>query len=109
MLRTAVSTVTERICHALFDAMKALAQGGLDRTLDVADKEARRARGILRELADELQWTGWKKCRGCAVDEICFVAMWPFGRVVDYYSPGCVNQSTFEADDFWSDSYWGDY
>lgn len=48
MLRTAVSTVTVRICHALFDARKALSKG-------VADQGVHRARGILKELADELQ------------------------------------------------------
>lgn len=34
------------------------------------------------------------------MDEICSVAMWPFGRIIDHHSPGCVNQSTSEADDF---------
>lgn len=55
----------------------------------------------IRALKDELAWPEWKKCRGCAVDEICMIPMWPLGRKEDYEHPHCIT-----AEDF---SWWGDY
>ena len=122
MLFVAVSTVTERVCDALFDARAvldaadpgfAVAPGttnddvGIERETK-AQEAADQARHILRNLTSELRWTTWKKCRGCAVDEICFVAMWHIGRVVDHYSPACANETRVETRDVYmlERDYW---
>ena len=122
MLFVAVSTVTERICDALFDARAVLGAADPGFTVtpgtsnaDVGIKRERKAqeaadqaRHILRNLTGELRWTMWKRCRGCAVDEICFVAMWHIGRVVDHYSPACANETTVETRDVYmlERNYW---
>jgi hypothetical protein len=117
LLHTAITRVSERICDALFYARKVLldALPALAATPRAADDhnddEGLRdaftvGRDIIRELNGELRWTTWKKCRGCAADETCFVAMWPFGRVVDHFSPGCLSEDDFDKETFLQDNYW---
>ncbi|KAK0619579.1 hypothetical protein B0T14DRAFT_413491, partial [Immersiella caudata] len=101
MIYVAISRVMERICEVLFDVRDKLeeAQPGLGLEMEerghiMTDKKemkdaVRLARSAVKGLTEELRWTTWKKCRGCAPDEICFVAMWPYGRIQDHYSPSC--------------------
>lgn len=35
-------------------------------------------------------WTTWLECGKCAYDEVCFVAIWPFGGVKEHEKPSCV-------------------
>jgi hypothetical protein len=60
---------------------------------------------ILQDLVNYLDWTTWKECRGCAVDELCVVPIWPMGTVEDYESPSCKNASN--PYDQHGESYWG--
>ena len=118
LLYTAIHAATTRICDALFEARAHIlrAQLGGDDSLHIRQpgdddqeggelqKAVAKARGIITRLADDLRWTGWKRCRGCAVDEICFVAMWPFGTPADHYHPSCVDESHFEQ--VFAGRYW---
>ncbi|KAK0653150.1 hypothetical protein B0T16DRAFT_427351 [Cercophora newfieldiana] len=108
MLHAVISSVTQRICQTLFDVRTELeslqpgivfgvASGDINDTERATmQKAVEQGRGMVRNLTAELRWTTWKKCRGCAANEVCFVAMWPFGRVSDHYEPSC----------FWHDNYW---
>lgn len=115
LIHTAILAVTTRICEALFETRKLIQEAHLDlhqhpghagdpRSTGLIPEAARRSQRLIIKLAEDLKWTDWKKCRGCGVDEICFVAMWPYGRVVDHYSPSCVNETVF-ADPF-ENNYW---
>ncbi|KAK5653789.1 hypothetical protein OQA88_7947 [Cercophora sp. LCS_1] len=121
MVYLVVSRVKKAICDALFDARMILeqAQPGLAWVLAAGEgripESARmvaafqQGKAIVAELASELRWTTWKKCRGCDPSEICFVAMWPFGRRLDHDSPSCVSEQVFEGEEFWKDHYWDDF
>ncbi|CAI4213994.1 unnamed protein product [Parascedosporium putredinis] len=95
MLDAAVEAVTARICDDFFsvrsfllanhDAVSspgAVGSGELSR-----EDSLERARSIMRTLKRDLDWTAWKKCGACNVNEVCFVAIWPFGLVEDHYAP----------------------
>ena len=104
MLYVAISHVTERICETFFDIRVTLEE--VQSAVTTMQDAVRLGQKTVGELMAELRWTTWKKCRGCAVDEVCFVAMWPFGRTVDHDSPGCLKQEVFESIEFREESYW---
>jgi hypothetical protein len=119
LIHAAISRVAERVCDALFSARKALvdAQPALTFDIRVGDDHAQPmnaklkdsikfGRRMMRELAADLRWTSWKVCAGCKVDEVCFVAMWPFGQVPDHYTPGCRNETYFDGIAQMNNSYW---
>lgn len=56
-------------------------------------------------LMSYLQWSTWKRCRGCSADEVCYIPIWPAGRKQDYESPQC--QSSLPSSHDRDDSYWG--
>ncbi|KAH0425552.1 hypothetical protein CcaCcLH18_10866 [Colletotrichum camelliae] len=114
LIHAAVETVLKRICGDLYSARGLLVEAApklaaafsaeaMREAVDgVAGGElgeaVERARGVVKGLKEYLNWSGWKKCRpGCAVDEVCFVAMWPFGMKGDHYSPSCQNRTTMEG------------
>ncbi|EJD35449.1 hypothetical protein AURDEDRAFT_75297, partial [Auricularia subglabra TFB-10046 SS5] len=69
----AIRSVSAKICGALLETRDAT-------TPDFA-------RSSLENLMAYLQWTGWKRCHNCEVDEVCYIPMWPFGRTQDYEKP----------------------
>ncbi|GIZ41328.1 hypothetical protein CKM354_000463500 [Cercospora kikuchii] len=85
----AIFQVTTRLCTSLFEA------------LDVPFEDAQIA---LQELQDWLGWSTFKRCRGCAVNEICFVPMWPRGTKDFHDQPRCIAK----AEEMGS-GYWGDF
>lgn len=75
----AVSTVTSRICSTL------LGTSSERDLISAVDK--------VQALMDELDWTTWKRCRGCEANEICVVPIWPMGTMADYDNPQCKEAS----------------
>ncbi|EKG20797.1 hypothetical protein MPH_01881 [Macrophomina phaseolina MS6] len=61
------------------------------------------ASSALNELVSYLQWSTWKRCRGCSPEEVCYIPIWPAGRKQDYENPQC--QSSLPSNG--NDSYWG--
>lgn len=55
------------------------------------------------ELVRWLQWTSWKECGRCADQEVCFVPVWPMGRLEDHRALGCKGEGGVEG---WM-GYWG--
>lgn len=113
LIYTAITSVTTRICETLFESrtlIQNVESGSLQHSGRPEELEAKfqqaawKSQKLILDLADSLRWTDWRKCRGCTVDEICFVAMWPYGRPVDHYHPGCVNETVF--DDPLENNYW---
>ncbi|PKS06175.1 hypothetical protein jhhlp_007492 [Lomentospora prolificans] len=111
MIDAAIQGVTARICDDFFTVRSLLLQRNT-RQPQVSRVDAlERARGIMRSLKRDLDWAAWKKCAGCKVNEICFVAMWPFGLVQDHYTPSCMNSTRLaerhgfgrRGEGYWSD------
>jgi hypothetical protein len=63
----------------------------------------------IKELKDHLAWTTWKQCRGCAVDEICFLPIWPVGTAEDFEQPKCRSDVSLAPGHGDGDRYWNDF
>ena len=72
-------------------------------SLDEDDHET--AVSSIQALIEYLDWTTWKDCGGCGVDEICFTAIWPQGSVEDREHPSCTNASALQE----KHGYWGGF
>ncbi|ETN42514.1 uncharacterized protein HMPREF1541_01671 [Cyphellophora europaea CBS 101466] len=80
MAQQSVTNVACEICTVLYSVMTILA----------GDFEEQQMR--LDGLKEWLQWPAFKVCdegRGCRVDEVCFVAIWPWGGKEDHEEPRC--------------------
>lgn len=77
----------------------------LCRTLVAASRADTLSRGVslVRGLKSWLAWTTWKRCRGCAADEVCFLPIWPMGAEADFEQPQCVDENGFSSRD---GGYW---
>lgn len=117
LLYTAIEAVTTRICAAFFDSralileaqlgrdhLRLQTSGGEDEGENDLLDAVETSRRIVTELVDDLRWSGWKRCQGCSIGEICFLPMWPFGQTVDYHCPRCVDELHFELP--FKDNYW---
>ncbi|RYP42882.1 hypothetical protein DL770_011924 [Monosporascus sp. CRB-9-2] len=113
LIHTAIVAVMTRICKTLFEARTLIRDAQLhishhtqitEEYKDGLGEAVARSQRLIVGLVDDLQWTDWKKCRGCTVDEICFVAMWPYGHPVDHYHPRCLKEADFERPT--EDNYW---
>ncbi|CAG8910025.1 unnamed protein product [Penicillium egyptiacum] len=87
----AVHGVAHKICSSLVEAGK--------------EQDLESAVQVVRDLVGYLDWGTWKECRGCAVNEICVVPIWPMGTVQDYDSPQCKDASNPYDQD--GETYWG--
>jgi hypothetical protein len=98
LIRAGIEGTTMQICHALFSVRQlVLAVPKLDITLLEDAVE------IVRNLMGQLQWSEWKECGPCQPNEVCMIAMWPFGDVEDHYAPSCLNMTTtFGRSNYWS-------
>jgi hypothetical protein len=85
LIHAAILTVSRKICDYLFQVRAILLEGEYIRDEAVAE-----AKVVVEDLMVYLDWSTWHQCGKCAVDEICFVAMWPFGGVEDHEHPGCI-------------------
>ncbi|KAI8966699.1 hypothetical protein F5Y11DRAFT_343068 [Daldinia sp. FL1419] len=100
LIYAAIERTTTMICTALFKTREIIV-GDPDADEQVAVNESRR---IIRELMETLRWSEWKECGPCQADELCFVAMWPFGNVEDHYNPSCLNFSAVVGrHDYWQE------
>lgn len=69
------------------------------------EQELEPARNTLSGLIRDLDWTTWKECRGCEVNEICVIPIWPMGTVDDYDNPQCkLASDPYDGD---GEGYWG--
>ncbi|ORY58538.1 uncharacterized protein BCR38DRAFT_447590 [Pseudomassariella vexata] len=106
VIYTAIKKVLRYICESLFttrhDIQIALSQAPDEKALQAAIEKSQQT---ISKLMRYLDWSRWRKCRGCPVGMICFVAMWPYGKKIDHYKPGCRNETDLKFDPY--DSYWG--
>jgi len=120
LILAAMETVTHRICSTLFEVRTLLLdhEGQTYRAepdgQEALPSTANTAVSIVTDLMTWLDWTTWKTCgQQCGPDEVCFIAMFPFGAIDDHYRPHCINNSeivkhdsTFRGGLPWNQSYW---
>ncbi|KAI9742359.1 MAG: hypothetical protein M1818_003892 [Claussenomyces sp. TS43310] len=91
LISAAVETVSRTLCQTLFDIRQTLMDGRGDAVVHPDLAVATIAAPAIRRLIDWLDWTVWKTCGVCAYDQICFVAIWPFGAPDDHVHPKCIS------------------
>lgn len=110
----AITEVTRNICGTLFRARSHLQAVYYS---DIHEEETRgiklyraaeTGQRIVQGLVRDLQWTRWEGCSACAVDEICFLPMFPFGSVADHAEgPRCLDETGLDLGFNLTDNYWG--
>lgn len=85
MIYEALHTVMNKICRTLFRVRQLLLEENLTDTSALENSKS-----ALKTLVYYLNWTTWKECGKCAYDEICFVAIWPWGSIEDHEHPSCM-------------------
>ncbi|KAI0107460.1 hypothetical protein GGR51DRAFT_515562 [Nemania sp. FL0031] len=98
LIKEALKATTNKICEVLFQVRQLVAE---DPTPD--HKPLNSSVSAAEGLMDYLNWTRFKRCPPCAINEVCLVPMWPFGTVDQYNNPRCSNE-TIVGD---GDNYWG--
>ncbi|KAL1897995.1 hypothetical protein Sste5346_003851 [Sporothrix stenoceras] len=94
----ALETVTRTICTSLFDIRSVLFKESSHEYADVSEDDIStpetrkeiRVRQLVNDLMGKLQWTTWRQCDPCQhPDELCLVAMFPWGDDEDHFHPKC--------------------
>lgn len=90
----ALETVTRTICSSLFEMRSVLYDASANESDDGDEKDSdpkeQQVRQIVDVLMDKLQWTTWRECDPCqSPDELCLVAMFPWGSDEDHFHPRC--------------------
>jgi len=86
-----VHDITSQICSTLCTALRT--------------DELTEAIQHLESLITYLDWTTWKQCQGCELNEICFIPIWPVGSAEDRENPQCLNSSAIAS----RRGYWGGF
>lgn len=97
-IAAAIGVVSSTICTSLFTARNILRFNSTE-----SKPSAEEAQEIFQKLIDDLRWSTWKDCEGCAWNEICSIPMFPMGSKEDYYHPSCKNITGMLN----SRGYWG--
>lgn len=103
LIDTAIRTVTQRICKTLFSTREILFEIHLRNQMNRSSSATAEAAWLIQALIDWLDWPDWKHCGTCRLDEVCFVAVFPFGSAEDHFHPGCKNDSDIGSRD---SNYW---
>ncbi|KAE9371710.1 hypothetical protein N431DRAFT_426337 [Stipitochalara longipes BDJ] len=98
MIHEALYTVMDKICSTLFSVGQVLREDEED-SAEVLEQ----SKLALKTLIDYLNWTTWKECGKCGYDEICFVAIWPWGSKEDHDHPSCLKGNILSQ----RFGYWG--
>jgi hypothetical protein len=101
MIHEALLTVMNKICSTLF-YVRHLILVEEDETDRSALEESKLA---LKRLIAYLDWTTSKERRKCGYDEICFVAIWPWGSMEDHEHPSCMKDEEWRRQGYWD--VWG--
>ncbi|PMD62311.1 uncharacterized protein K444DRAFT_610387 [Hyaloscypha bicolor E] len=83
MIHGALSTVANKICSTLFYVGQLLLE-------EETESGLTKSKSAIKSVIDYLDWTTWKECGKCGYDEICFVAIWPWGSMEDHKHPNCM-------------------
>ncbi|KAI0427598.1 hypothetical protein F5Y09DRAFT_27937 [Xylaria sp. FL1042] len=98
LIKAALETTTHKICKTLLNVRRLVVEDSApdQKTLDESVS-------AMKGLTEYLNWTRFKRCPPCAINEVCLIPMWPFGTVALYNNPRCSNGTEFDG----GDNYWG--
>lgn len=86
LIYEALSTVSRKICSTLFEVRTILFEENSPSTTKSATEQGNEA---IQGLIEYLDWPAWLECGKCAYDEVCLVAIWPWGAPEDHENPRC--------------------
>jgi hypothetical protein len=88
MIYEALLAVMTKICSTLFYVRDLLVEEG-----EITDSSALdESKSALNILIKYLGWATWRECGKCEYDEVCFVAIWPWGSTEDHEHPRCMKE-----------------
>lgn len=105
LLHVAFETVTRRICATLFEVRASLSKKEDSKDIEELQDTSHEAE-LIRKLNKWLDWADWKACGQCALDEVCFIAIFPFGTQDDHYHPHCINAMDLNDRNRIEKNYW---
>ncbi|KUJ11900.1 uncharacterized protein LY89DRAFT_673711 [Mollisia scopiformis] len=105
LIQAAFKTVTHKICDTLNEVRKIVLQKREDENAVDVDDASLEVQ-LIRELNSWLDWPDWTTCGVCAVDEVCFIAVFPYGTEEDHYLPQCRNSEQLFKRLRSRDNYW---
>lgn len=84
MIYEAITAVSGKICDVLLKARKEL--------MEREDQNvAHDVKIMIQELMNWLDWSTWLECGKCDSNEVCVVAIWPWGTKEDHDNPRCID------------------
>lgn len=86
LIYEALSTVSRKICSTLFEVRTILFEGNSSSSSSAVEQGNK----VIQELIEYLDWPTWLECGKCPYDQVCFVAIWPWGAPEDHEHPGCI-------------------
>lgn len=95
LIHAAIYKVTNKICKTLFSARALLLteeKGAMDEV-----------KIQVKALTEDLNWSTWTTCEKCGYDEVCFIAIWPWGAAEDHFKPSCLKNKDLAG----RSGYWG--
>jgi hypothetical protein len=108
LIMAALRVVTCRICKTLFEVRETLLQIENDDSGTEKLASAASPSDLILNLNKWLDWTDWRFCGSCGLDEVCFIATFPWGTEEDHFHPRCKTPEEVNARDNWG--YWaGDW
>lgn len=115
LIYTAISTVLREVCNNLFTMRTLFLEQVVGEVHSYkidkeGDKDGLRtafdmSKPLMRSMMHGLGWSVWKTTRRCPVDEVPFIATWPFGSNKDHWHPGCRSIKTLAHP---TSGYWFD-
>ena len=86
LIAAAFKTVTRRICSTLFYVRGILLEKHQKNSTGIIEDVGSEVE-LIRDLKEWLDWSDWKACGQCKVNEVCFIAVFPFGSEEDHNNP----------------------
>lgn len=94
LIHAAIHEVSNEICITLFSARTLLLSEDKDAAQEV--------KLLVKALIEYLDWSTWTRCEKCDYDEVCFIAIWPWGGIEDHFKPSCLkNKELTERNGYW--------
>ena len=87
LIYEAILSVSQKICSVLFEVRDTVLQPE-----DSGSFGADNPKTPVKKLLSYLDWSTWLECGRCAYDEVCFLAVWPWGSPEDHYHPRCLGR-----------------
>lgn len=115
-IAAAMEVVMADICAAIIGSYSSLRKAAQDDAAEVGREDGnhlsmavKQAHREVQNLTRTLGWSKWKQVRPCAVDELMFTIMWPFGNEEDYFEPGCrsIKEMQLRRDTYFRDHFPG--